>query len=253
MNDSEDRITKIVELAAPPTRVWRALTDHEEFGTWFRVELDGPFQVGALVTGKVTYPGYECHGWAARVECMEPERRFAFFLASRRYGTQSRHIRRTNDARRIRPRAYRLRYAPDDYGIRVFPASPTLAGWRPCAAIAKAGIYSRRISPTMSPAEMQAGSSVAPVFCGARRSDASRADRAPRGSAGSLDYVAGERASAFATGRSQAPARIGKTPASSWVSDPAGSTASVSDRTVWRRRSGIWSAWRLNGTTQRFA
>ena len=78
MNDNEDRITKVVELAAPPARVWRALTDHEEFGTWFRVELDGPFQVGALVTGKVTYPGYECHGWAARVECMEPERRFAF-------------------------------------------------------------------------------------------------------------------------------------------------------------------------------
>ena len=37
-----DRIEKTVELAAPVSRVWRALTDHREFGTWFRVRLEGP-------------------------------------------------------------------------------------------------------------------------------------------------------------------------------------------------------------------
>ena len=78
MADNEDRITKVVELAAPPARVWRALTDHEEFGTWFRVDLDGPFEVGAQVTGRMTYPGYEGVGWSALIESMEPERRFAF-------------------------------------------------------------------------------------------------------------------------------------------------------------------------------
>lgn len=38
-----DRIEKSIALAAPVDRVWRAISDHEEFGTWFRVKLDGPF------------------------------------------------------------------------------------------------------------------------------------------------------------------------------------------------------------------
>src|SRR3979409_844202 len=41
-----DRIEKTIELKAPVSRVWKALTDHEEFGTWFRVRLDGPFVPG---------------------------------------------------------------------------------------------------------------------------------------------------------------------------------------------------------------
>ena len=38
---STDRIEKTIELNAPVSRVWRALTDHREFGAWFRVKLDG--------------------------------------------------------------------------------------------------------------------------------------------------------------------------------------------------------------------
>ncbi len=34
---STDRIEKRIELKAPVARVWRALTDHQEFGEWFRV------------------------------------------------------------------------------------------------------------------------------------------------------------------------------------------------------------------------
>ena len=30
-----ERIVKTVVLKAPIERVWRAITDHEEFGTWF--------------------------------------------------------------------------------------------------------------------------------------------------------------------------------------------------------------------------
>ena len=41
-----DRIEKSIELNAPVERVWRALTDHNEFGEWFRVKLDGPFRTG---------------------------------------------------------------------------------------------------------------------------------------------------------------------------------------------------------------
>ena len=73
-----DRIEKLVELKAPVSRVWRALTDHREFGTWFRVRLDGPFTPGQTVRGQVTYPGYEHLRFEAVVQRMEPERRFSF-------------------------------------------------------------------------------------------------------------------------------------------------------------------------------
>lgn len=78
MDDTEDRITKVVELAASVSRVWRALTDHEEFGRWFRVRLDGPFKPGEVTRGEVTYPGYEGLAWWAHVECMDHERLFSF-------------------------------------------------------------------------------------------------------------------------------------------------------------------------------
>lgn len=73
-----DRIEKTVELHAPVSRVWRALTDHREFGTWFRVRLEGPFVPGQVAQGQITYPGYEHIRFAATVEKMEPERYFSF-------------------------------------------------------------------------------------------------------------------------------------------------------------------------------
>lgn len=73
-----NQIEKRIELKAPISRVWRALTDHREFGEWFRVHLDGPFVPGQLSTGHITYPGYEHVPWKAVVQKMEPERVFSF-------------------------------------------------------------------------------------------------------------------------------------------------------------------------------
>lgn len=73
-----DRIEKRIELRAPVSRVWRALTDHREFGEWFRVKLDGPFAPGQPSTGHIAYPGYEHLKWEAVVQKMEPERLFSF-------------------------------------------------------------------------------------------------------------------------------------------------------------------------------
>jgi len=73
-----DRIEKTIELKAPVSRVWKALTDHQEFGAWFRVRLDGPFVPGEVSRGHVTYPGYEQIRWEAVVQKMEPERLFSF-------------------------------------------------------------------------------------------------------------------------------------------------------------------------------
>ena len=75
---NQDSIQKVVELDAPVSRVWRAITDHEEFGAWFRVRLDGPFEVGAKTTGQITYPGHEHMAWESLTEQMIPERLFVF-------------------------------------------------------------------------------------------------------------------------------------------------------------------------------
>src|ERR1700716_1242650 len=71
-------IEKRIELKAPVSRVWRALTDHREFGEWFRVKLDGPFVPGQVSRGHITYPGYEHLQWEAVVQKMESERLFSF-------------------------------------------------------------------------------------------------------------------------------------------------------------------------------
>ena len=71
-------IEKRIDLKAPVSRVWRALTDYREFGEWFRVKLDGPFAPGRVSRGQVTYPGYEHLKWEAVVQKMELERLFSF-------------------------------------------------------------------------------------------------------------------------------------------------------------------------------
>jgi uncharacterized protein YndB with AHSA1/START domain len=48
-----DKIEKQILLRAPLQRVWRALSDSNEFGTWFGVKFDGPFQPGAAIRGVI--------------------------------------------------------------------------------------------------------------------------------------------------------------------------------------------------------
>ena len=74
----ENQIEKKIELKAPVSRVWRALTDYREFGEWFRVKLDGPFVPGKASTGHITWPGYEHLKWEAVVQDMEPEQYFSY-------------------------------------------------------------------------------------------------------------------------------------------------------------------------------
>lgn len=73
-----DRIEKQIEIAAPLARVWRALTDHREFGEWFRVKIDGPFVAGQKSTGYMTWPGYEHLKWEVLIVKIEPQRYFSF-------------------------------------------------------------------------------------------------------------------------------------------------------------------------------
>jgi uncharacterized protein YndB with AHSA1/START domain len=65
-------------LRAPRARVWRALTNTQEFGSWFGVNLTGTFAPGAWVSGKITHKGYEHLTMDITIERMEPERLFSW-------------------------------------------------------------------------------------------------------------------------------------------------------------------------------
>ncbi len=76
---STDRIERSIVLKAPRSRVWRALTQAPEFGTWFRARLDGQrFAPGATTRGPIAYPGYEHVQFEVVVERMEPESYFSW-------------------------------------------------------------------------------------------------------------------------------------------------------------------------------
>ena len=73
-----DRIEKQIDLEAPVSRVWRALTDSREFGEWFRVKMEGPFVAGKEARGQLTYPGYEHVVMTVVVQKIEPEQYFSY-------------------------------------------------------------------------------------------------------------------------------------------------------------------------------
>ena len=49
-----DRIEKTILLHASRKRVWSALSDSKEFGSWFGMKFDGPFVPGKKITGEPT-------------------------------------------------------------------------------------------------------------------------------------------------------------------------------------------------------
>jgi uncharacterized protein YndB with AHSA1/START domain len=74
----DSQIKKQIELKAPLSRVWKALVDHKQFGEWFRVHLEAPFETGKAACGRILHPGYEHVTWRVLVTKMEPEKLFAF-------------------------------------------------------------------------------------------------------------------------------------------------------------------------------
>ena len=97
----ENKIEKRIELKAPISRVWNALTDYRQFGEWFLVKLEGPFVPGQVTRGRVTYPGYEHVTWEAKVEKMDHHKFFSFTWPHARsfdkanYSTDYTHASRT--------------------------------------------------------------------------------------------------------------------------------------------------------------
>jgi len=89
METSPDRIVKTVLLRAPLERVWRAVSDAQQFGAWFGVAFDGPFVAGAKLTGRIvptqvdpevakTQEPYRGAAFEIAVAEIEPRRRLSF-------------------------------------------------------------------------------------------------------------------------------------------------------------------------------
>jgi len=84
-----DRIEKKILLRASRQRVWRALSDSTEFGSWFGMKFDTAFTPGACMRGTIapttvdaevakTQKKYEGVPVEMTIEQMEPERLFSF-------------------------------------------------------------------------------------------------------------------------------------------------------------------------------
>jgi uncharacterized protein YndB with AHSA1/START domain len=79
MTSETDRIERQIVVKAPRSRVWRAIANAEELGSWFGVDFTGKqFVVGEWTIGRVTYPGYEHLDMGVLVERIEPERYLAW-------------------------------------------------------------------------------------------------------------------------------------------------------------------------------
>jgi uncharacterized protein YndB with AHSA1/START domain len=89
MASSTDRIEKSVVLRASRERVWRAISDSKQFGSWFGVGFDGPFVAGKSIVGKMVtttvdaevakrQEAYKGHRFEFVVDRVEPMRLFSF-------------------------------------------------------------------------------------------------------------------------------------------------------------------------------
>lgn len=73
-----DRIERRVRIEAPVAKVWGAIADSREFGRWFKADIHGAFEPGAVVRGRILTPGYEHLKLEFAVERVEPERLLSF-------------------------------------------------------------------------------------------------------------------------------------------------------------------------------
>ena len=74
-----DRIERQIVINAPRAKVWRAIADKTQFGTWFRVQFPpGAFAAGEIVRGNITHPGYEHVVMEIEVADVTPEETLSF-------------------------------------------------------------------------------------------------------------------------------------------------------------------------------
>jgi uncharacterized protein YndB with AHSA1/START domain len=70
----EDRVIRNADVAAPPDRVWEALTEAGELSAWFGAEADGAFESG----GRIRFRWRDGRERLAVIEELDRSRRLAF-------------------------------------------------------------------------------------------------------------------------------------------------------------------------------
>jgi uncharacterized protein YndB with AHSA1/START domain len=79
MTTATDRIEREVMIKAKRSRVWRALTNADEFGKWFGVTFKNvTFVAGRKALGQINIPGFEHVVFDVVIERVEPEHTFAW-------------------------------------------------------------------------------------------------------------------------------------------------------------------------------
>ena len=84
-----DRIQKQILLRAPLARVWQAITDSSQFGSWFGVKFPGPFKAGEQIVGTIApttvdvqvaamQKPYEGVRFEITIDRIEPQKLFSF-------------------------------------------------------------------------------------------------------------------------------------------------------------------------------
>ena len=74
-----DRIERTVLIDAPRDRVWRALANAEEFGTWFGANLKGQaFSPGKRARGPITHCGHEHVFFDVVVDRIDPPKLLSY-------------------------------------------------------------------------------------------------------------------------------------------------------------------------------
>jgi uncharacterized protein YndB with AHSA1/START domain len=84
-----DRIQKKIVLRSSRSRVWRAIADAKEFGSWFGMKVDGSFSPGATVKATIvpttvdrdvadTQKQLKDMPFELMIDRVEPERLFSF-------------------------------------------------------------------------------------------------------------------------------------------------------------------------------
>lgn len=89
MTGVPDRIEKQVLLRAPLARVWQAITDSRQFGSWFGVTFNEPFAAGTRIVGAIApttvdpnvaamQKPYEGMAFDITIDRIEPQTLFSF-------------------------------------------------------------------------------------------------------------------------------------------------------------------------------
>src|SRR5688572_12747499 len=81
-SNRDDRVEKVIELRAPRSRVWRAISNGKDFGAWFglgsELELEGDFVPGAEITGKWIVDGKAVNEHFCTIDKVVPEQLLSF-------------------------------------------------------------------------------------------------------------------------------------------------------------------------------